>query len=126
MDEPLPAWFDFFNSSRLHTFAGYAALTVGDHDAAAEHLTTALNSLGPAGAKQRSVVLANLASTHPDDGDRVATYLHQAIDALNTDWYDAGADRVRTARATLGHSLAGNQLDERLLTLTASPRALPA
>ena len=49
------------------------------------------------GSKQRSVVLADLASAHGDDGDRAADYLGQALAALRADWYGTGL-RPRSGR----------------------------
>ncbi|MFI6161688.1 multiprotein-bridging factor 1 family protein [Micromonospora haikouensis] len=120
-----PEWFDFYDNTRLHSFAGYAALADGDHGEAATQLDQALAALSRAGAKQRSVVLADLANAHGNDGDRAAEYLNQAIDTLHTDWYGTGLDRVRAVRNVLGDSRNGAQLDERVAALTASRAALP-
>ncbi|MFY1700713.1 XRE family transcriptional regulator [Micromonospora sp. WMMA1923] len=120
-----PEWLDFYDSGRLHSFGGYAALVSGDHSAAAGHLTQALAALTPTGGKQRSVVLADLATAHARDGDQAADYLNQAVDALHTDWYGVGLDRVRDVRPVLGDSRHGVVLDERLAALTASRAALP-
>ncbi|MDH6464308.1 hypothetical protein M2302_004506 [Micromonospora sp. A200] len=117
-----PEWLDFYDAGRLHSFAGYAALASGDHAEATKQLTEALAGLPAAGAKQRSVVLA---SAHSDNGDRAADYLNQAMDALNTDWYGTGLDRVRAVRPVLRDSRHGAQLDERIAALAASRAALP-
>ncbi|MFY1633591.1 hypothetical protein ACN27F_09955 [Solwaraspora sp. WMMB335] len=74
--------------------------------------------------KQRSVVLADLATAHGGDGDRAADYLSQAVDALHTDWYGTGLDRVRAVRPTLVDSRHGALLDERVAALTAGRAAL--
>jgi transcriptional regulator with XRE-family HTH domain len=120
-----PEWLDFYNAGRLHSFAGYAALATGDHTEAADQLTQALAGLSGHGTKQRSVVLADLATAHRTDGDHAADYLNQAIDALHTDWYGTGLDRVRAVRPVLGDSRQGAQLDERIAALTTSRAALP-
>jgi hypothetical protein len=67
----------------------------------------------------------NLATTYRADGDRAADCLNQAIDALHTDSYDTGLDRVRAVRPVLGDSRQGTQLDERIAALTTSRAALP-
>lgn len=123
---PPPQWLDFYDTSRLHCFAGYAALAAGDHAGAAHHLTNALHHLDSGAGKQRSVVLADLATAHSHDSDHAADYLHQAIDTLHTDWYAAGLDRVRAARALLADSSPTSALDERITTLATSRAVLPA
>src|SRR5690606_21300183 len=52
-----PAWLDFYSPARMHSFAGYAALSAGDDGEATVHLTQALASLTDRDGKQRSVVL---------------------------------------------------------------------
>jgi len=120
---PPPEWLDFYDSGRLHSFAGYAALAAADHDEAAAHLTSALQNLGANGGKQRSVILADLAHAHGTDSDRAASYLHQALDALDSDWYSTGFARVRAVRPVLADSSHGAQLDERIAALAAISRA---
>ncbi|OHV45283.1 transcriptional regulator [Parafrankia soli] len=112
------AWFDFYDAARLDSFAGYAALTTGDHPEAARRLTAAADRLGAQGSKQRSVILADLAGAHGRDGDRIADYLGQAIDALTTDWYATGIDRVRAIRPLLGDSKHGRHLDGQIRALS--------
>ncbi|HEX6076011.1 MAG TPA: hypothetical protein VFZ32_12200 [Micromonosporaceae bacterium] len=124
-DHSSPEWLDFYNAGRLHSFAGYAALTAGDQAEAADYLTRALAGTTGTGAKQRSVVLADLATAHRADGDRAADYLNQAIETLHTNWYSTGLDRVREVRHVLGDSGHGTQLDERISALAASRTALP-
>ncbi len=119
---PAPDWLDFYDAGRLHSFAGYAALTGGDHADAATHLGQALDSLTTS-SKQRSVVLADLATAHNGDGDRIADYLHQAIDVLHDRWYSTGFARVRMVRSTLADSGYGAQLDERMAGLALTNQA---
>ncbi len=118
-----PGWLDFYGAGRLHSFAGYAALAAGDRVAAADHLTHALDGLAESGSKQRSVVLADLASAHGDDGDRAADYLGQALAALRADWYGTGFDRVKAVRPVLGDSSQGAQLDEQITALVGATRS---
>ncbi|CUU60624.1 Transcriptional regulator, contains XRE-family HTH domain [Parafrankia irregularis] len=115
------AWFDFYDAARLDSFAGYAALTTGDHAEAARRLTAAAGGLGTRGGKQRIVVLADLAGACGGDGDRVADYLGQAIEALTVDWYATGLDRVRALRPLLGDSAHGRHLDGRIRALSPAP-----
>jgi len=125
-DSTAPEWLDFYDARRLNSFAGYAALAAGDRVAAADHLTHALDGLAESGSKQRSVVLADLASAHGDDGDRAVDYLGQALAALRADWYGTGFDRVRAVRPILGDSRQAAQLDEQITALAGATRsALP-
>jgi transcriptional regulator with XRE-family HTH domain len=121
-DTEKPAWLDFIDPGRLHSFAGYAALTGGDNVEAAVQLTSALDLLGPEAGKQRSVVLADLAACHPRDDELQADYLNRALDALELEWYETGLKRVRDVRPELGDSQLGRQLDERIDTLTPTRR----
>ncbi|GAA4572290.1 hypothetical protein GCM10023176_34920 [Micromonospora coerulea] len=59
-----PKWLDFYDAGRLHSFAGYAALAADDHTEATRQLTEALAGLTSTAAKQRSVILADLAAAH--------------------------------------------------------------
>jgi len=111
-------WFDFYDAGRLDCFAGYAALTAGDHPEAARRLASAADRLGADGSKQRSVILADLAVAHGRDGDRVADFLGQAIAALTTDWYATGLDRLRATRPLLGDSQHGRRIDEQIRALS--------
>jgi hypothetical protein len=76
------------------------------------------------GSATASVVFAGLAAAHCNDGDRATDYLSQAVDALHTDWYGTGLDRVRAVRPVLGDSQQGSQLDDRINALAASRAAL--
>jgi hypothetical protein len=119
-DQPLPGWFDFFDAVRLNSFAGYAAIVSGDNQDAAHYLERSLDGLtGPRAAKQRSVVLADLATVHAADGDRAADLLGRAIDALEQEPYRSGLDRVRIARAQLNDSALTADLDQRIAALAA-------
>jgi transcriptional regulator with XRE-family HTH domain len=124
-DQPAPDWLDFYSPARLDCFAGYAATVSGDQDEAISRLSRALDNLGTGGVKQRSVVLADLASATAEDGDRAADYLHAALGALESDWYGTGLARIREARRSLGDSEHGQQLDQRIEALVASRPALP-
>jgi tetratricopeptide (TPR) repeat protein len=124
--EPQPEWMDFYDLSRLHSYAGYAALVAGDRSEAADRLERSLAGLGPRGTKQRTVVLADLATAHGADGDRAADYLDRALDTLQDDWYGTGLDRIREVRPILGDSGHGRRIDERIAALTTLAHALPS
>ncbi|GII56686.1 hypothetical protein Pth03_50750 [Planotetraspora thailandica] len=118
-----PAWLDFFEHARLDGFAGYSALTAGQHAEAARRLRSALERLGPTGAKQRSVLLADLAAAHAAaDQDQAAVYLSEAVDALEKTWYVVGYDRVQTVRQALPASSEFGAIDDRLAELDRTRR----
>lgn len=119
LDESAPPWFDFFNEARLNCFAGSAALTVGDTDRAARHLSRALEGLEVAATKQRGVILADLAASHLPDRDQAAQHLHEALDALQSHPYATGFARVRTVRSKLNGSASTHDLDERIEAIVA-------
>jgi hypothetical protein len=122
-EEPVPDWLDFYDLTRLHCFAGYAAMAAGERQLATDRLSLAVDTLGDeGGAKQRSVVCADLAVACQGDGDRAAHYLHRAVDALEMSWYGTGFDRARQARAMLGDSGLGRQVDQRLAVLPGGGR----
>jgi transcriptional regulator with XRE-family HTH domain len=116
-DEPAPEWFDFYDPARLDCFAGYAALAADDLALATDRLTRGVVGLGQRGFKQRSVVYADLAAACQGDADQAAHHLHEAIDALEANWYGIGWDRVHQTRTALGDSQLGRQIDQRLSTL---------
>lgn len=111
--EPVPEWCDFYDSSRLRGFAGYSALAAGDTDTARDHLRAALDALAPTGKKQRTVLLADLASAHLDDADHAASLLRQALDLLEHDWYATGHQRVGEVIRRLPHAGGTAELNDR-------------
>lgn len=121
-DPTVPEWMDFFSQARLHAFAGYALLADHDPAAATTQLNASMTALGDQDAKQRSVVLADLADANRGDADLAADYLRRALDDLERTWYGTGLDRVRTTRTVLGDSLLGNEIDDRIAALTAVGR----
>lgn len=118
-EEPSPEWLDFYDASRLDSFAGYSALIAGDHSEATARLEQSLATVGSRGGKQQGVILADLASAC-DDTDQAANYLDRAIDALEVEWYGAGLSRVREVRQTLGDGRDAARIDQRVVTLVAS------
>lgn len=123
-----PHWLDFFERARLDGFAGYSALTAGNHAEAAHRLRLALEHLGPNGGKQRSVLLADLAAAKaPADVDQAADHLRQAVEALEDTWYVVGHDRVRRTLGALPRGAATEALGERLVELdrTKRPELIP-
>jgi transcriptional regulator with XRE-family HTH domain len=96
-DDDGPRWFDYYDATRLAGFAGYANLLAGRYDAARAELEEAL-SLPLAAAKQRSVLLSDLATVHYRDGglDEACRIAISAVDELAQAGYATGSDRVRS------------------------------
>ena len=100
--EPEPVWLDWFNPTRLDGFAGYTHLGLGRWVDAQSALSRAL-AAEPAGSKQRSVFLADLASTHlhQDELDQGCELGTEALEAAVHSGYATGLQRVRELRGMM-------------------------
>jgi transcriptional regulator with XRE-family HTH domain len=119
----VPAWFDYYDASRLNGFAGYCALAAGDAQTASAKLHLALNDLAPAAAKQRTVLLADLATAHLDGPAHAAAFVDQALDVLTSEWYATGHQRIGHVIDQLPAGADEGHLRERYRAVT--PVALP-
>jgi hypothetical protein len=116
---PSPAWLDWFSPVRLAGFKGNTLLVARQFGLARETLQEVLDQLPDESAKQRSVILGDLAAAavgeqNPEEACRLAGI---ALDHLARNWYATGLARVRTARESLSQweSLpCVRRLDERL------------
>jgi transcriptional regulator with XRE-family HTH domain len=117
-------WFDFFDASRFAGFAGHANLLLGRTAEARLPLQASLAQLSPEAAKQRAVVLADLAASHVDDDLEAACGLTaQALDQLSDSWYATGYERVQSVRRQLTpHQQTRHvrELEDRIRTTSAS------
>ncbi|MBM9508059.1 transcriptional regulator [Actinacidiphila acididurans] len=100
---PTPAWLDWFSAVRLLAFKGNTQLKAGHLPQARQSLLRALEDLPSDEAKQRSVILGDLAaveaaSEHPEEA---CAYALQALDQLEATWYATGMDRVHDVRRAL-------------------------
>jgi transcriptional regulator with XRE-family HTH domain len=99
---PEPEWLDFFDASRLAGFAGYASLTLGRMSSARAALEDSLAHLAPEAAKQRAVILADLAATYTgDDVEEACTMTSRALGQLRESWYGTAFERVQAVRRAL-------------------------
>jgi transcriptional regulator with XRE-family HTH domain len=121
--EPAPDWFDFYDASRLDGFAGYCALAAGDGATAAAKLHTALTGLAPTATKQRTVLLADLATAHLNDPSHAATLIDDALDVLTDEWYATGHQRIGQVTGRLPDGPDKARVAERFGAL--APVALP-
>jgi hypothetical protein len=94
--EPDPVWLDWFSTARLDGFAGYTNLGLERWSDAQSSLARAL-SAEPPGSKQRSVFLADLASTYLRQGhlDKSCELAGDALEAASQSGYATGMQRVR-------------------------------
>jgi transcriptional regulator with XRE-family HTH domain len=126
---PVPVWLDWFSPVRLAGFKGNTLLRDGQTAAARETLQSVLDNLPEESAKQRSVILGDLAAVavaenNPEDACRFAEI---ALDQLSRTWYATGMARVRAVRESLAkwESLSAvRRLDERLYDWNATISAL--
>jgi hypothetical protein len=115
----LPAWLDWFSPVRLAGFKGNTLLADKQPGPAHDTLLGVLERLPEDAGKQRTVVLADLATVAVSerDAEEACRLAGQAIDQLGRTWYATGMERVRAVRESLSQweSLpCVRQLDERL------------
>ncbi|MFJ9980181.1 helix-turn-helix transcriptional regulator [Streptomyces cyaneofuscatus] len=126
---PVPEWFDWFSAPRLAAFKGNTQLRAGHLPQARVTLSAALDQLSEAEAKQRTVVLGDLAAVEAAAGETevACRYAVLALDQLERTWYATGMDRVREVRQTLvahQHEQCVRELDERLYDWSTTVSAL--
>jgi tetratricopeptide (TPR) repeat protein len=99
----VPDWMDWFSTVRLAAFKGNTLLAAGHARRARDTLQAALDQLGEGDAKQRAVVLADLAAAELAAGDvaMACDLLGQALDQLAVTWYLTGMERIRGVRRLL-------------------------
>ncbi|MFD5428244.1 transcriptional regulator [Streptomyces sp. NPDC127084] len=114
-----PEWLDWFSPIRLSAFKGNTQLKAGHLPQARQTLHDVLDGLPPESAKQRTVILGDLAAVEAADGrpEEACRYGIQALDQLAITWYATGMDRVRELRRTLApwqNERCVRDLDDRL------------
>ncbi|MFF3844653.1 helix-turn-helix transcriptional regulator [Streptomyces sp. NPDC002328] len=126
---PVPEWLDWFSPVRLAAFKGNTQLRAGHLPQARETLLGVLDTLGPTGEKQTTVILGDLAAVETAAGDPEAAcgYAIRALDQLERTWYAMGMDRVREVRRALAphqHERCVRDLDDRLYGWSTTVSAL--
>jgi len=116
---PLPPWLDWFSEVRLAGFKGNTLLMDRQPGPARETLQHVLDNLREDEAKQKSVILGDLAAVavRENDPEEACRLAEMALDQLVRNWYATGMARVRAVRESLSQwdSLpAVRRLDEKL------------
>jgi hypothetical protein len=98
-----PDWLDFYDATRLNGFKGFCYLAGGNPDQARESLLCSLMALKPNEAKQRTIVLADMATifVRTKEIDEACRTLIRALENLDKYWYGMGWDRIVSVRETL-------------------------
>jgi len=115
----VPVWLDYYDATRLYGFKGYALLAAGQPAAARDALSAAVTGLDASAVKQRTVFLADQATSfvlegEVDEGCRLAG---QAAEQLASAGYATSTERLREFRALVApwqDRTAVKDLDERL------------
>jgi hypothetical protein len=126
---PSPPWLDWFSPVRLAGFKGNTLLIAKQPGPARDTLRTVLDQLPPESAKQRSVILGDLAAAAvaDNDPDQACSLAEEALDHLARYWYATGMDRIRAVRESLTKWESRpcvRRLDERLYDWNTTVNAL--
>jgi tetratricopeptide (TPR) repeat protein len=98
-----PAWFDYYDRSRLAGFKGQVHIRLAQPETAHAVLEEAMGALDPDAAKQRACYLADRATVCVDEGevDQACQLGIQALQLLGEVEYETGVQRVRDLRIRL-------------------------
>jgi tetratricopeptide (TPR) repeat protein len=98
-----PAWFDYYDRSRLAGFKGQVHIRLAQPETAHTVLEEAIGALDPDATKQRACYLADRATVCVDEGevDQACQLGIQALQLLGEIEYETGVQRVRDLRAKL-------------------------
>jgi transcriptional regulator with XRE-family HTH domain len=121
LDRDLP-WFDYYDTTRLSGFAGYATLRAGRLDESRSALTAALDQLPGRAVKQKAVFLTDIASVDLACGDldQACALAADAAQQLHHAGYAVGFGRLKEFRAAVARwsdSTPVRTLDEQLAAL---------
>jgi hypothetical protein len=115
-----PVWLDFYDASRLAGFTGYSLLMADRRSEAAAALEAGLTELDGKAAKQRAVLLADLAAAcAPDDAERAAILADEAVEILAREWYGAAYERLTDVQKALVGTPQAGELADRVRELPA-------
>lgn len=126
---PVPPWLDWFSPARLAGFKGNTLLIDRQPGPARETLQEVLDQLPEDSAKQKSVILGDLAAVAVSEGDpeEACRLSELALNQLALTWYATGMTRVRAVRESLSQwesQLCVRRLDEKLYDWNTTINAL--
>ena len=126
---PSPSWLDWFSPVRLAGFKGNTLLIAKQPGPARDTLQSVLDQLPAESAKQRSVILGDLAAAAvaENDPEQACALAEEALDHLARYWYATGVDRIRAVRESLSKwesEPCVRRLDERLYDWNTMVNAL--
>ena len=98
-----PAWFDYYDASRLAGFNGLMRIRLGDPETAHARLGEAIVALPSEAAKQRACYLADQATVYANAGEveEACQLGTEALRILDEVEYATGVQRVRDLRTKL-------------------------
>lgn len=116
---PDPEWLDYFDATRLNGFKGFCHINGGSPELAQEALLCSLMALKPNEAKQRTIVLADMADIHvrTKEIEQACVALERALVNLDKHWYGIGWDRIYNVRRKMDNyddARAVRELDMRM------------
>ena len=117
--QPAPDWFNWFSPISLAAFKGNTQLKAGQPAQAKNTLLGVLEAIGDTNAKQRTVILGDLAAVEvaQRNPEAACSYAEQALDQLAVTWYATGMDRIHDVRRALqpwADTECVRRLDDRL------------
>src|SRR5260370_1272228 len=126
---PAPPWLDWFSPVRLAGFKGNTLLTARQFGPARDTLQDVLDHLPEESAKQRSVILGDLAAVAvgENDPERACALAESALDHLARHWYATRMDRIQPVRESLTQWQSQScvrRLDDRLYDWNTTVNAL--
>lgn len=100
---PAPDWFNWFSPISLASFKGDTQLKAGQPAQAKATLLGVLEAIGDSNAKQRAVILGDLAAVEvaQNNPEAACSYAEQALDQLAVTWYATGMERIHDVRRAL-------------------------
>lgn len=117
--QPAPDWFNWLSPISLASFKGDTQLKAGQPAQAKTTLLGVPDAVGDTNAKQRAVILGDLAAVEvaQRDPEAACSYAEQALEQLAVTRYATGMDRVHDVRRALqpwADTECVRRLDDRL------------
>jgi hypothetical protein len=121
-----PAWMYFFDQAQLSHWAGHAHLRCGNSASARVALGHAYDTLDRSFVRERSVIVADLATVHVEQGDfgKGSQLAGEALDLTAVAGSSRAIQRLRVLRSRLDPAVPEQRdLDHQLRLVTGTPSA---